>query len=531
VNCGNQQTLTANADAWIDQSSPTSNKGSDSILKVMSKSGNGNLRGVLRFNMPAMPQGCAVQYATLRVYAKAGASNRTLQVAQLGGSWTEGAVTWGNQPATVGGVVTTTSGTGYRDWNVASLVQEQYLGTNNGFLLRDASENQDAEQQFHAREESANRPLLVLKLYAGTPPPPSSSSDSVAPDTTITGSPLQASASTSASFTFTGVDNVTAAGALTFECKLNGADTDPWQACTSPTAYSGLAQGSHIFQARAKDAAGNVDAQPALFTWTVDTTAPETAITSGPATSTTSTAASFQFNSSETGSTFQCSLDTGSFTACTSPASYSGLSTVAHTFRVRAIDAAGNQDGSPATYNWTITTGGGSGANCGTAQTLTSAADSWLNQSSSTSNNGSDGILKVMSKSGSSNMRALVRFNLPAIPAGCVLQSANLRLFAASASSGQRTLQALRANASWTESGVTWANQPATTGAAVTTTSGTGYRAWTVTNMVGNMYASGSNNGFLIRDATESQDAEQQFHSREKGDSPPQLVLTFTAAP
>jgi hypothetical protein len=41
------------------------------------------------------------------------------------------------------------------------------------------------------------------------------------------------------------------------------------------------------------------------------------------------------------------------------------------------------------------------------------------------------------------------------------------------------------------------------------------------------MYSSGSNNGFLIRDATESQDAEQQFHSREKGDNPPQLVLTF----
>jgi hypothetical protein len=60
----------------------------------------------------------------------------------------------------------------------------------------------------------------------------------------------------------------------------------------------------------------------------------------------------------------------------------------------------------------------------------------------------------------------------------------------------------------------------------VTTTSGSGYRSWTVTTMVGSMY-SGTNNGFLIRDATENQDAEQQFHSREKGESPPQLVVTF----
>ena len=36
-----------------------------------------------------------------------------------------------------------------------------------------------------------------------------------------------------------------------------------------------------------------------------------------------------------------------------------------------------------------------------------------------------------------------------------------------------------------------------------------------------------ANNGFLIRDAVEGQDAEQQFHSREKGQNPPQLVVRF----
>jgi hypothetical protein len=78
---------------------------------------------------------------------------------------------------------------------------------------------------------------------------------------------------------------------------------------------------------------------------------------------------------------------------------------------------------------------------------------------------------------------------------------------------------------------VTWSNQPATTGTAATTTSGSGYRQWSVAAMVGAMYSSGQNNGFLIRDATEGQDAEQQFHAREKGDNPPQLVVTFKAAP
>ena len=80
-----QQTLTATADAWINSGSPSDNKGSDSILKVMSKSG-GNLRALVRFNLPKMPQGCNVESATLRLYAKsASSSQRTLQAWQLGG--------------------------------------------------------------------------------------------------------------------------------------------------------------------------------------------------------------------------------------------------------------------------------------------------------------------------------------------------------------------------------------------------------------------------------------------------------------
>jgi hypothetical protein len=134
-----------------------------------------------------------------------------------------------------------------------------------------------------------------------------------------------------------------------------------------------------------------------------------------------------------------------------------------------------------------------------------------------------------MSKSGG-NLRALVRFGLPTMPQGCTLDTAKLRLYASSASSSQRTLEVLRVAGSWTESGVTWANAPGTDGSAATTTSGSGYREWGVQAIVQNMYSSGQNNGFLIKDATESQDAEQQFHAREKGENIPQLVLTFKPA-
>jgi hypothetical protein len=522
VDCGPLQTLTATADAWIDQGSSTSNKGSDSILKVMSKSG-GNLRALLRFNLPTMPEGCSVETATLRINAKSAAGGRTIEALQLTGSWTEGAVTWANQPQTTGTAVTTSSGTGYLEWSVAGMVQAMYTSANNGFLIRDAAENQDAEQQFHSREESTNRPQLVLTFGAGAPP------DGV-PDTQITGNPLPATPSASATFTFTGTDDTTPAGSLTFECQLDVAETATWTACATPRSYSNLAVGSHTFRVRAVDGAGSVDPQPAVYTWTIDQTAPETVISSGPQASTPSTSARFEFLSPETGTTFQCSLDTAPFTACTSPKDYTNLTVGQHTLQVRATDAAGNVDQTPANFPWTIQPGG-TPANCGSVQTMTSVADSWIDQSSPSSNKGGDSILKLMSKSGNANLRALVRFDLPTTPAGCVLDTAKLRLYAASASGSQRTLQAFRVGGSWTESSVTWANAPQTAGTAATTTSGTGYREWNVATLVQAMYSTGQNNGFLIRDANEGQDAEQQLHAREKGTNVPQLVLTFKPAP
>jgi hypothetical protein len=95
--------------------------------------------------------------------------------------------------------------------------------------------------------------------------------DTTAPDTTIKTSPLNPSNSSSASFSFTGSDDVTPPASLTFECSL---DSAPFTACTSPQTYTGLTDGSHTFQVRAKDAADNVDPTPPSYMWLVDTTAP-----------------------------------------------------------------------------------------------------------------------------------------------------------------------------------------------------------------------------------------------------------------
>lgn len=89
----------------------------------------------------------------------------------------------------------------------------------------------------------------------------------------------------------------------------------------------------------------------------LDTTPPETTIDSGPSGTTNSGAsATLAFSSTETGSMFECKLDGAAFASCTSPKSYTGLSEGSHTFEVKATDAAGNADATPASRTWIVDT-------------------------------------------------------------------------------------------------------------------------------------------------------------------------------
>ena len=161
---------------------------------------------------------------------------------------------------------------------------------------------------------------------------------------TISSAPSNPTNQTSASFSFTGQAGVT------FQCEL---DAGGYSTCTSPQAYAGLSEGSHTFQVFAKNSAGS-ESSITSSTWTIDTTAPPTpSITSAPASLTNSTNASFSFTDTEGGVTFQCQLDAGGYSSCTSPKAYSSLTDGSHTFSVKAVDAATNQS-SAATSTWTV---------------------------------------------------------------------------------------------------------------------------------------------------------------------------------
>jgi hypothetical protein len=192
--------------------------------------------------------------------------------------------------------------------------------------------------------------------------PPDAGEDTTPPVVTLT---TDGDLGATASFTFTSNE-----AESTFECMLTTGGVDgPWEACTSPTSYSGLAPGTYVFSVRAIDKAGNVSTVKTSEQWTVtetptgDTTPPT--VTLAPLQGTTpGSTATFTFTANET-ATFECQLTKGdrvqeAWADCTSPKTYTGLKAGSYVFSVRATDTAGNTS-IAYTYTWSVTKGGGGG--------------------------------------------------------------------------------------------------------------------------------------------------------------------------
>lgn len=132
----------------------------------------------------------------------------------------------------------------------------------------------------------------------------------------------------------------------TLECSLDAAG---FAACESPAVYAGLADGAHLFEARAIDRAGNVSAI-AEHRWVIDTEAPVTSLSANVQ----GTNATFTISSSEAGASFVCSLDGGELTPCGAVVALQNLSLGSHSFQAKAIDAAGNMDPAGANHSFTV---------------------------------------------------------------------------------------------------------------------------------------------------------------------------------
>jgi len=99
-------------------------------------------------------------------------------------------------------------------------------------------------------------------------------------------------------------------------------------------------------------------AERTVTTDDIDTSSNIESITGGGATSGNPNNATFVFEGTRGEREivgFVCSLDGGDYASCTSPVTYSDLSKGTHNFKVRAMDASGFVDPTPASFDWVVT--------------------------------------------------------------------------------------------------------------------------------------------------------------------------------
>jgi hypothetical protein len=175
-------TITSSADSHVVQDDD-SNFGSATALHVQSHqttvvvlTTDRNRRGFVKFDLSScsIPAIAAVTTATLRVFlSSAPTLGRTWNIRRVTGSWTEGGITWSNQPATVAStsVTTGTISNVTLQASVTSDVASFVSGsqTNNGWRFSDSAENSSTQRngQFSSREHAttSQRPTLVITYY------------------------------------------------------------------------------------------------------------------------------------------------------------------------------------------------------------------------------------------------------------------------------------------------------------------------------------------------------------------------------
>ncbi|HEY3211248.1 MAG TPA: DNRLRE domain-containing protein [Actinomycetota bacterium] len=192
-----------------------------------------------------------------------------------------------------------------------------------------------------------------------------------------------------------------------------------------------------------------------------------------------------------------------------------------------------------------------------TPNTTTAETDSYVEQASANSNNGTAATMDVQSRN-NANRRVYVRFDLarcrPSIPSSSTVTNALLRLFVTAIPGVCRTEDAFRSAASWTETGVTWNNQPFGTSVnnppSSQRTDAITVGAAPCQNSTANVYVSGwsvipdvqafvsgtaTNYGWMIRDDAENSATTRnaRFSSKEANllAQSPQLVITYIASP
>jgi len=136
---------TSNVDSYVESSTPTTNYGTSTRLKVDPKTVSIK-RSLLSFDLSKIPPGQVIVQAVLSLYLSTPPSTiRILEVHRITANWTERGVTWNNQPSfqttptsitNVGVIIS------WVNWTVTTDIAAGYSNPSQwfGFTIKDSQE-------------------------------------------------------------------------------------------------------------------------------------------------------------------------------------------------------------------------------------------------------------------------------------------------------------------------------------------------------------------------------------------------------
>jgi hypothetical protein len=554
-------TFIAEADAQVNESSPSVNNGNSTFLQVDGAT-DPDVESFIRFTVSGVSG--AIQDARVRVYDTTNASTNGPAIYATGISWTETGITWNTRPARLSGALDNKGNISTNTWVEYDVTA--WVTGNGTFSFVLAADSTDAAT-FSSRQ-GAQPPQLVLTLSDGL----TSTSTSTATDTSTQS--LTSTATQTA--TPTATNTLAPTSTLTFvtnadsyvnqsnpgtnygnatTLQVDGA-SDPDLESFIRFAVTGLSSPVQSARLRVYIPSNGSANGPAVYTtgssWT------ETGITWNNRPSRTSGAldnkgalsagiwVEYNVTSAVTGNgtfSFVLAADStdgvifssrqgsqppqlvitlaGSSTVTstatqTTTATATSSSTPTATFT--ATQTPSNTPTDTATATATLSATPTNTLAPTTSLTFVTSADAYVNQSNPSTNYGNAATLQVDGAS-DPDLESFIQFSVTGISG--TIQNAKLRVHTTTNGSANGPA-VYSTGTSWTETGIKWNNRPARISGAVDNKGSIPSNTWVEYNVTSLVQGNGTLSFVLAADSTDA----VTFSSRQ-GSQPPQLVITF----
>jgi len=168
--------LSAAADTTLDQGSPGTNNGGNSLMQTGADAGANHWRALVEFDLSPIPAGATVTGATLRLYLDGSLGPQSLDhgAYQVTADWQEMTATWDNtggggsfDPTALSTTAVSTS-TGWFEWSVPPALIHEWMDAvspNYGLLLKYEGTKKNQQRKWASREgaDSSLHPQLVIE--------------------------------------------------------------------------------------------------------------------------------------------------------------------------------------------------------------------------------------------------------------------------------------------------------------------------------------------------------------------------------